>query len=246
VDDWRGSTLVSRSSNPIMNLDNVDLISRTGVIFRSTIDWEGSNKKSQFSISNGTEASGIALNMNNMKVEGDIIHDDFFRKMNINLKNTRLTGRVFSGTKSSWNAKWSADALQSGNAWKAAKIEITSWAKGAPNHVFTFDPAFIVDAHAISKCLSYDGEYHDIWGVRMNIDPESAWTVTGNSSLYSLTIANGATINAPKGCKMTVYKDCKMDNDAVSYDYAKGTIVNNIEPGVTYKGVVIVVQGKSE
>jgi hypothetical protein len=246
VDDWRGSTLLSRSSNPVMNLDNVELISRTGTIFKSTIDWEGSGKKTQFSIASGTEAAGISLNMSNMKVDGDIIHDDFFRKMNVSLKNTELTGKIVSGTKAGWNAKWSADALQSGNAWTAAKAEIASWAKGSPNHVFTYDPSFSLDSQAISKCLSYVGEYKDIWGVRMNIDARSTWTVAGNSNLYSLTVEKGATVKAPKGFEMIIYKDCKIDNDSVSYDYAKGTLVDSIEPGTTYKGIVILLQKKSK
>jgi hypothetical protein len=224
-----------------MNLENVELISRTGAIFKSTIDWEGSNKKNQFSIADGTEAAGIALNMKNMKVGGDIIHDDFFRKMDVSLTNTSLTGRVLSGTKASWNTKWSVDALKSGAAWKAAEAEIASWAKGAPNSIFTYDPAFTLDAKSISDALSYNVENDDIWGVRMTIDDKSTWTVTGNSSLYSLTVADSATVKAPKGRKINIYKDCKLDSNAVFYDYTTGTAVKDLEPGTTYEGVVILV-----
>jgi hypothetical protein len=242
VDDWRGSTLLSRSSNPVINLDNVELVSRTGVIFQSTIDWEGSNKKTQFSLADGTEAAGIALKMNNMKADGDILHDDFFRKMDIKLTNTSLTGRVFSGTKAGWNAKWSVDALKPSDAWKAAEAEIAGWAKIVPNHIFTYDPAFTLDAKAISDVLSCNVENDDIWGVRMTLDSKSTWVVTGDSSLYSLTIADGAKVKPSRGRNITIYKDCKMDSNAVFYDYTTGTVVKDLEPGITYKGIVILVQ----
>jgi hypothetical protein len=76
----------------------------------------------------------------------------------------------------------------------------------------------------------------------MSLDGNSSWMVTGNSSLYSLTIAKGASVQAPKGYKITIYKDCKMDNNDMFYNYTTGTVVKALEPGTTYTGVAITVE----
>ena len=43
----------------------------------------------------GAEYAGDSVTIMNMKAEGDIIHDDWMRKMVVSLENAELTGKVF-------------------------------------------------------------------------------------------------------------------------------------------------------
>ena len=42
--------------------------------------------------------------MQNMKVEGDILHEDYQRDMHLSLTGASLTGKITGGTAGSWNA----------------------------------------------------------------------------------------------------------------------------------------------
>jgi hypothetical protein len=59
-------------------------------------------------------------------------------------------------------------------------------------------------------------------GVIVSLDKDSTWTVAGTSYLTALTIANGATIKAPKGKKLT------MTIDGVKTKIAAGTYTGKI------------------
>ena len=75
----------------------------------------------------------------------------------------------------------------------------------------------------------------------MSMDGDSSWTVAGDSSLYSLTLADGAQLRAPAGHELEIYVDCEMDNEDLFYDHTGGTRVETLAPG-EYTGVVILVK----
>jgi hypothetical protein len=102
------------------------------------------------------------------------------------------------------------------------------------------------DEDTIRAGLVYSDTYETIWGVRMTLDAASTWTVTGDSNLYSITLADGATVQAPEGKTLAIYVDCAMSGDAVNYDKSTGTKIDAFEPGVTYTGVVIEVVDGAE
>ena len=89
--------------------------------------------------------------------------------------------------------------------------------------------------------LCPDAAYETIWGVRMSIDGASQWTVTGDSSLNSLTVADGARITAAPGHTLEIYVGCDMNGGDEFYDCTTGTRVDSLGAG-EYTGVVILVK----
>lgn len=213
VNHHKGSVIALRSTNGDINLKNVKMEAAvndsTGreVVIHSMINYDG---RGAVYPEDGAEFAGLDISLKDMKVNGDILHEDYQRKMLLNCENTQIEGAIVSGTMANWNA-----------LWKGMKSE---------------------HAKEIYDLLAHDTTYKTIWGVRMSLDAESKWTVTDDSSLYSLTVAKGASVKAPKGNRIIIYKDCKMDNNDMFYDYTTGKVVKELEPGVTYKGVVIMVK----
>lgn len=216
IDHHKGSVIALRSTNGDINLTNVAMkaaVNKTTgkkVVIHSMINYDG---RGAVYPQDGAEFAGMDINLKDMKVNGDILHEDYQRKMILNLEKTEIEGSVVSGTMANWNS-----------IWKGVKSEHSA---------------------EIYNLLAHDTTYKTIWGIRMSLDSKSKWTVTGNSSLYSLTIAEGASVQAPKGSRITIYKDCKLDNNDIFYDYTTGKVVKDLEPGTTYKGVVIVVEKQS-
>jgi len=116
-------------------------------------------------------------------------------------------------------------------------------AASGKNMVLTFDNANITGVitasqskHAKSSIGAEDykllGEVTNTSGPAVNngvivtLDNGSTWTVTGASYLTSLTIAEGATISAPEGRKVTMTVDGK--ETAVKAGAYKGDIVINV------------------
>ena len=248
IDSWRGSTIVNRSSNWTIIADDSELISRTGVIYYGTPDWEGANKKEAFMIDDSvTDVSGAVLSLQNMEADGDVIHNDFFRPMVLELVNAELSGAVVSGTAGSWNAKYSPESLEASDAWAFAQAQVDAWKAGVvPNTILNDKTPFAdyeLDSAVISANLCYDLADVDkaFEGVTMTVDGGSVWTVTGDSSLKALTVMSGAVIQAPEGAALEIYVNVPMDIADESFDVAGGTLVESLNPG-TYNNVVILVK----
>ena len=191
-------------------LDNCELNTRTGVIAHSFFAYD--SMASGIYPVDGAEYAGDAVILKNMSAQGDILHDDYMRKMIVGLENAELTGKVYGNTLTGWNNYWK-DQIEAINGDE--------------------DDA---------KLVIHDEEYTTLWGVRMSVDAESVWNVTGTSQLYSLTVEDGAVIAPAEGKTMTIYVDCTMDNALESYDISAGTQIDAFEPGVEYSGVVIVIE----
>jgi hypothetical protein len=141
--------------------------------------------------------------------------------MVLSLENAQLEGAVVSGTRAAWEQNIAAAVA---DGWNDECDELG------------------LDAQAIVDLLAEDKTYETVWGVRMSIDGDSTWTVTGDSSLYSLDVAEGAVIEAPAGASLEIYVDCQLSNEDAVYDYTTGTPVSALTAG-TYSGVVIRVVG---
>jgi len=195
-----GSVILFRSGNADVSLDDVTMTSSNGVLLQSVPDYDPGGAVYPI---DGDEALGISVSLKDMNLTGDILHEDYQRKMSLNLSGTSLTGKIVSGTMEAWNSLWSSYSTD------------------------------------IQDALIQNEDYDSVWGVRMTVDADSSWVVTETSSLASLTVEDGASITAPEGYILTVYKDCDMDNDQSFYDTAAGTQVASLEAGVTYTGVVL-------
>lgn len=176
----------------------------------------------------GVEYIGDEVVFRNMSAEGDVLHEDYMRKMILSLENAELTGAVVGTTLAGWNNYWTA-------AIGALPEEELN---EASDELSALDTTL--------KQRIYNDTYETVWGVRMSMDAASVWTVTGDSNLYSFTMADGAAVTAPAGKSLAIYVDCAMDNSLEAYDIAAGTQIEAFEPGVEYTGVVILVEDGSD
>jgi hypothetical protein len=201
-----GSVILFRSGNADVSLENDTMTSSNGVLFHSVPDYDPGGAVYPI---DGDKALGINISLKDMNVTGNVLHEDYQRKMSLNLTNTTINGKVISGTMTAWNNLWSTYSTD------------------------------------IQKALTHNTSYNSVWGIAMSMDAQSKWVVTDTSSLASLTVEKGASITAPVGFTMTIYKDCDTSNSNAFYDTSKGTVVSSLKAGTTYTGVVIKVTAVS-
>ena len=211
VSDYEEGEIVEIAChNGQVTFDNCELNSRKGVLVQSFFAYD--TMASGIYPVDGAEYAGDAVTFKNMSATGDILHEDYMRKMDVSLENAELTGKVTGTTLTGWN-----------NYWKEQLESINGDEEDA-------------------LLVIHDEVYETVWGVRMSVDADSTWNVAGTSQLYSFTMEEGATVQPAEGKNMTIYVDCTMDNSLESYDTASGTQIDAFEPGTEYSGVVIVVE----
>lgn len=178
VDYIMGDLFLIRSTSANIELKNVRMDSYSDVLVHTVLN---SDSMGNFLASgDGDQVNPIAVSMTDMDVFGDILHEDYQRKMTVELQNTTLSGNIVSGTVDSWNEKW----VQYGEV---------NWV--------------------------VDDSYDAIYGVSLTVGKDSLWNVTGSSTLTSLTVEDGGTINGE-----------------ITLDGAPLTPV----PGETYTGNIVV------
>ena len=230
---WRGSTCLARSTNATFEFDNVELESRTGVVFRTVENWEGSNKN--FTLADDVRAVGNTLIMRNMDVTGDIRNDDVYRDLYVELTNTQVSGAMVSTTVDDWNGMFTEEALAASPAYEAALAEQASWAAEIPNPTYDAEypyKDFVLDLEQISANLTLP-ETDAVRGIHLTLGDGSVWYVRGDSRLSSLSVADTARIAFPLGVRYSIYVDCE------GFDPAGGTQVDGLPAG-EYENVVIV------
>jgi hypothetical protein len=203
-----GDVFWIRGASVEIKLEDVDLESSSGVLFHSTVDmtnWSFSK------VQDGVASKNIHIDLADMKVRGDIIHDDYQRKMNVELAATSLEGAVTYATVTGWNEKIAASV--DGN-WGSAEALKTAYEEknGAGSSQ--------LNKEAVLKNLVLETDYSKVWGLDMSIDAKSSWTVADTSRLTSLTIARGAKVKAPAGRRLT------MTVDGVETDIKAGVYQN--------------------
>lgn len=229
-----GSTLSMRSVNTDLNLTNCELVSRTGVVIQTVLGYDTS--ASNIDVADGDVYYGYVLTLNDMDVEGDILHEDYQRQMTLTLNDTNLTGAVVTGTMASWNENIEAEVAE---LWDTVDDAVTPDTEGD-----TVGEALEADGIAMEDTiatLEKNDSYETFWGASLVMNGDSTWTVTDTSSLSSLTLNDNATVVAPDGYSITVYANVDMDNSMTSYDVTTGEVVDELVAGTTYENVVIVV-----
>ena len=210
-----GAVLTLKSHSGKAVFDNCELVSRKGILVHSQFVYD--SMASGIYPQDGAEYVGDEIIFRNMTATGDILHEDYMRKMDLGLENAALEGAVVGTTLAAWNGYWTAQV-------EALPAEEVS------------------DLAEALKTFIYNDTYETMWGVRMTMDADSIWTVTGDSNLYSFTMEEGAVVQAPEGKSLAIYVDCAMSNDLEAYDVSVGTKIEAFEPGVEYSGVVILVE----
>ena len=219
LDYTAGSAIVLRSTNIDMDLRNVTFdtyensVTGRPIAIHSVLNYDA---RGAVSVPDGDASLNHEIDIADSTVDGDIVHMDYQRAMNIRLANSTLNGAVVSGTTAGWNDLW-------------AGMEDDGKAEN-------------FDADMIYSLLTKNETYETVWGANLTLDETSVWNVTGDSSLASLTLEKGAVVAAPAGGELTIYVDVVMDNSDMTYDASTGTVIEELEPGVTYTGVVIEVR----
>jgi hypothetical protein len=104
IDHHSGSVILVKSANTDIILDKATVKADkkgTGALIHTVI-----NNDSMFmtKVPDGTTYPGVKVRMTDMKVEGNILNEDYQRDMYLSLTGTSLTGEIISGTVGSWNA----------------------------------------------------------------------------------------------------------------------------------------------
>jgi hypothetical protein len=104
INHHAGSVIVVKSANTDINLDKATLKADkkgTGALIHTVI-----NNDTMFmtKVPDGTVYPGVKVKMMDMKAEGDILNEDYQRDMYLSLMGVTLTGKIVSGTVTSWNA----------------------------------------------------------------------------------------------------------------------------------------------
>ena len=217
-----GAVALLKSHNGKIVFDNCELYSRKGLLVHSQFVYD--SMASGIYPQDGAEYVGDEIIFRNMSAVGDVLHEDYMRKMDLALENASLEGSVVGTTLAAWNNYWTEKV-------EALPVEELTDASGE-----------MADLSEALKTFIYNDTYEALWGVRMTMDASSVWTVTGDSNLVSFTMEEGAVVQAPEGKSLAIYVDCAMSNDLEAYDTSVGTKIDAFEPGVEYTGVVIVVE----
>ncbi len=180
-----GATFWLRGCNSDLKLINTELRSETGVLFHSTFDysnWSGSNLA-------GGDSVGYSISMKDMDVEGDIIHDDYQRKMFVTLDGTTLTGAVNFYTCEEYNQRF-ADYIDS--VWADVEASKAAWEaeNGAGSSLLGTKESLLSGYFAMDE--SYDAAKT---GIELTLENGAVWNVTGVSTLSALIIGDGCVVN---------------------------------------------------
>lgn len=104
IDYHAGSVIAVKSSNADIVLDQVTMKADSkgsGALIHTLIN---NDSKWMITVPDGETYPGVKVAMTDMKVEGNILHEDYQRDMYLSLADTTLTGSITSGTVAQWNA----------------------------------------------------------------------------------------------------------------------------------------------
>lgn len=178
IDYVSGSVFLIRSTSANIDLKNVTMESYSGTLIQTVLNADSMGNF--LAPGDGDQVNPVAVTMTDMDVSGDIRHEDYQRRMTVDLENTTLSGNIISGTMEDWNSTW-------------ANYGQVNWV--------------------------VDDSFDAVYGVALTVGKNAVWNVTGESSLTSLTVAEGGVVNG------TVTVD--------------GQEIQP-EPGTTYTGVIAV------
>ena len=222
-----GSAAVIRSMDSDLTFDNTEIYPANGVLVQSVVTYDPLGGTACLRFAGTDERVGNNIHFKNGIYTGDILDQDYQRQMTVTLENATLTGSIQSYTMQMWNDLWTTSRMA---------VQLTD--AGLDPTALTESRADAIRA-ALIKDESYDGADVKL-GVNLTVDKDSVWNCTATSSLATLTVADadGLVIDG----NYTIYENCGTDSSLSYYDISTGSVVENIQPGVTYHDVVIVVE----
>lgn len=222
-----GSAAVIRSMDSELTFDNTEIYPSNGVLVQSVVTYDPMGGTACLRSEGTDERVGNNIHFKNDSYTGDILDQDYQRQMTVTLENAALTGSIQSYTMQMWNDLWATERM-------TAQLEDA----GLDASALTESRADAIRA-ALIKDESYDGAEVKL-GVNLTVDADSTWVCTATSSLASLTLEDAAGLVVEGD--YTIYENCGTDSALSYYDITAGTPVGELQSGVTYHDVVIVVE----
>ena len=222
-----GSLILVRSMNADFTFDNTKAYSSNGVLVQTVVTFDPPSASGYLSAGQGEGLPGVSITFKNGEYTGDILHQDYQRKMLVTIdENASLNAAIMSGTYQGWNNLWEKQNLEQilkEDGYDTLPFESESWDQDVMENLT------IADDTAYAETENY--------GVDLILSENSVWTVTGDSSLSSLTIEEGAIVKALDGYKLTVYENADASNSNASY--TGGTEIQNLE-AASYQNVILI------
>ena len=227
-----GSLILVRSMNTDFTFDDTDARTSNGVLLHSVLNYDPPQGIGYLSVGQGEseEIPGVNVTFKNGEYTGDILHQDYQRRMSVTVgENSVLTGAIVSGTWQGWLDLWSEqnllDALKT-DGYKEIPFASETWAADVQENLTRADDTAYADTENL--------------GADVTVTAGGTWIVTGDSTMSSLTLEDGAVVAAPEGMILTVYVDADASNANSSYE--GGTQLDELLPG-SYNNVIITVSG---
>ena len=104
IDYVSGAVFLIRSTSANIELKNVEMESYNGTLVQTVLNADSMGNF--LAAGDGEQVNPIAVTMTDMDVTGDIRHEDYQRRMTVDLENTTLSGKIISGTMEDWNRVW--------------------------------------------------------------------------------------------------------------------------------------------
>lgn len=108
----KGAAILAKSTSAEISLTDVSVSSCSGVALMSTMNSDSMSRYLKQDVGNGVNVS-----ICDSQIEGDFVHDDYQRDMNITLSGSTLKGDVTFSTAEEWNAKWAEYAEDEKAYW---------------------------------------------------------------------------------------------------------------------------------
>ena len=220
MENCLGSLIVTRSHGGVISFeDGAELRAANGVLVQTLVGYDSDAGSIYHDSTDSRVLADVTVNID-APVTGDILHQDYQRDMYVNV-NADYAGRVTTGSITAWNALWSAEGLAD------------LLARGGHTGDFALTGEAVAN---IRSCLVREEDaaaYTDVFGVHMTVSGGAAWTVEGESSVLSLTVEDGAAVDADE-----YYVNCSFGADGY-LDPVTGTKLGALPAG-TYANVVLI------
>ena len=225
-----GSLILVRSMNGDFTFDDTDARSSNGVLLQTVITYDPPQNIGYLAPGEGEseEIPGVSVTFKNGVYTGDILHQDYHRRMNVTVgENAVLTGAIVSGTWQGWNDLWSEEALRDvleADGYDEVPFASETWVADVQENLTLAEDAAYADTENL--------------GADVTVTAGGTWIVTGDSTLSSLTLEPGAVVTAPDGGTLTVCVDADASNAGSTY--TGGTPIDALAAG-TYNNVILTV-----
>ena len=223
-----GSLILVRSMNADYTFNNTEARTSNGVLLQTVVTYDPPMASGYLAVGEGEEVPGVAITLLNGAYKGDILHQDYQRRMTVTVgEGGVLEGAVVSGTWQGWNDLWSEETLLGvlkEDGYTEVPFAGETWAADVQENLIRAEDAPYADTENL--------------GADVEVSAGGTWVVTGRSTMSTLTLDDGAVLTAPEGKTLTVYVNADASN--ANSTYMGGTRLDTLAPG-TYANVIITV-----